>query len=89
MAIAVTHPDYAQHLWLGVARPGKGRPPCSLRTTQAITGEGDASNIVCASARRWQIAMAWRFSKSELACESPRLGKGDIRLKLLLLVSLV
>jgi hypothetical protein len=89
VAIPVTHPDYAQPLWLVVSRPGKGRPPWYLLTTKAITGEDDAWNIVFAYARRWQIEMTWRFNKSELACVSPRLWKWETRLKLLLMVSLV
>jgi hypothetical protein len=89
VAIPVTHPDYEQSLWLVVSRPGKGRPAWYLLTTEAISSEDDAWNIVFASARRWQIEMTWRFSKSELACESPRLWKWETRLKLLLMVSLV
>ena len=89
VAIPVTHPDYEQPLWLVVSRPGKGRPRWYLLTTEAITSEDDAWNIVFAYARRWQIEMTWRFSKSELACESPRLWKWETRLKLLLMVSLV
>lgn len=89
VAIPVTHPDYAQSLWLVVSRPGKGRPPWYLLTTEEITCEDDAWKIVFAYARRWQIEMTWRFSKSEVACESPRLWKWETRLKLLLMVSLV
>lgn len=89
VAIPVTHPDYAQPLWLVVCRPGKGRPPWYLLTTEEISSEEDAWKIVFAYARRWQIEMTWRFSKSELACESPRLRQWETRLKLLLMVSLV
>jgi len=89
VAIPVTHPDYEQPLWLVVSRPGKGRPPWYLLTTEEITCEDDAWKIVFAYARRWQIEMTWRFSKSELACESPRLWHWEPRLKLLLMVSLV
>jgi hypothetical protein len=42
VAIPVTHPDYEQSLWLVVSRPGKGRPPWYVLTTEAITGEDDA-----------------------------------------------
>ena len=38
--------------------------------------------------RRWQIEMTWRYSKSELAMESPRLWFWENRAKLLLMVSL-
>jgi len=73
VAIAVTHPDYEQPLWLVVSRLGKGRPPWYLLTTEAITGEDDAWKVVFAYARRGPLEMTWRESSSELACESPRL----------------
>lgn len=40
-------------------------------------------------ARRWQIEMTYRYSKTELAMESPRLWSWENRLKLMLMVSLV
>jgi hypothetical protein len=43
---------------------------------------------VLAYARRWQIEMVWRYSKSELAFESLRLWKWEVRLRLLLLATL-
>jgi hypothetical protein len=89
LAVPVQHPDYAQHLWLVVSRPGKGQPPWYLLTTEPIYNEADAWNIVFAYARRWQIEMTFRFEKSELGCESPRLWRWENRLKLLLMVSLV
>ncbi len=69
--------------------PGKGQPPWYLLTTEPIVTEQDAWNVVFAYARRWQIEMTWRYNKSELACESPRLWSWENRLKLLLMVSLV
>ena len=39
-------------------------------------------------ARRWQIEMTWRSTKSELGFESPRLWTWQARIKLLLLASL-
>jgi hypothetical protein len=51
--------------------------------------EQDAWNVVFAYARRWQIEMTWRYNKSELACESPRLWSWENRLKLLLMGSIV
>jgi hypothetical protein len=89
VAIPVTHPAYEQHLWLVVSGPGKGRPPWYLLTTEAITDEKDACKVVFAYARRGPIEMTGRLSKSELACESPRLWKWEPRLKLLLMVSLI
>lgn len=89
LAVPVRHPLYEQDLWLVVSRPGKGQPPWYLLTTEAISNEQDAWNIVFAYARRWQIEMTFRFGKSELGCQSPRLWQWETRLKLLLMVSLV
>lgn len=89
LAVAVQHPDYTQPLWLVVSRPGKGQPPWYLLTTEAISTEQDAWNLIFAYARRWQIEMCFRYNKSELACESPRVWSWETRLKLLLMVSLV
>jgi len=89
LAVPVRHPEYEQDLWLVVSRPGKGQPPWYLLTTQPISTEEQAWNIVCAYARRWQIEMTFRFEKSELGCESPRLWQWQTRLKLLLMVSLL
>ena len=47
-----------------------------------------AWKVVFAYARRWQIEMSFRYGKSELAMESPRLWKWDNRLKLLLMASI-
>jgi hypothetical protein len=40
-------------------------------------------------ARHWQIEMTWRYTKSELGFESPRLWTWQARVKLLLIASLV
>lgn len=48
----------------------------------------DAWRVVSAYARRWQIETAWRYNKSELAMESPRVWAWENRLKLLLIVAL-
>lgn len=89
LAVPVRHPDYEQDLWLVVSRPGKGQPPWYLLTTEPIGTEQDAWNVVFAYARRWQIEMTFRFEKSELGSESPRVWQWETRLKLLLMVSLV
>ena len=74
--------------WLCPA-PAKDVRPGSGLTTEAISSEDDAWQIVFAYARRWQIEMTWRFHKSELEASSPRLWKWEPRLKWLLMVSLV
>ena len=85
----VRHPHYDIPLWLIVARPGKGRTPWYLLTNEPITSLDQAWQIVFAYARRWQVEMTFRFTKTELAMESPRLWSWHNRLKLMLMVTLV
>jgi hypothetical protein len=86
---AVTHPDYPEiPLWLIVSRQGPGHQPWYLLTNQPVSSARQAWHFICAYARRWQIEMAWRYSKSELAMESPRLWSWANRLKLLLIATL-
>jgi hypothetical protein len=89
IAARVRHPLYPAPLWLVVSRPGKGREPWYLLTNEAVLTSVDAWRIVFAYARRWQIEMSFRYGKSELAMESPRLWKWENRLKLLLMATLV
>jgi hypothetical protein len=86
---ALKHPLYEPALWLVVSRPGRGRQPWYLLTNEAIGSLEEAWRIVFAYARRWQIEMSYRYAKTELAMESPRLWRWENRLKLLLMVSLV
>lgn len=88
LAALVRHPDYDQPLWLVVSRPGVGRSPWYLLTNQPVSTPEQAWHIVLAYARRWQIEMTYRYAKSELAMESPRLWSWDNRLKLLLIATL-
>lgn len=89
LALSVTHPAHAQPLWLVVARLGKGQEPWYLLTTQRVERSDAAWEVVFAYARRWQIEVAWRYSKSELAMESPRVWTWERREKLLLMATLV
>lgn len=92
LAECVAHPDYAAPLWLVVARSARGkkrREPWYLLTNEPIETEEDAWRVVFAYARRWQIEQCFRFNKSELAAESPRLWTWERREKLLLLVTVV
>jgi Transposase DDE domain len=91
LAVCLTHPDYTAPLWLVVARSASGknrREPWYLLTNEPIETEADAWRVVKAYARRWQIEMAFRYGKSELAMESPRLWSWERRLKLLLIATL-
>jgi len=84
----VHHPKYAHPLWLVVGRP-KGHPAWHFLTNLPITSTEDAWQVLLAYARRWQIETAFRFFKSELALESPRLWSWHNRLKLFAIVALV
>jgi hypothetical protein len=88
VVVPVTHLQYDQPLWLVVSRPGKGRQPWYLVTNEPINSLEEAWRIVFAYARRWQIEMTYRYSKTELAMESPRLWRWERRLKLLFLATL-
>jgi hypothetical protein len=89
LAVCVTHPEHPQPLWLVVARPGRHYEPWYLLTSEAIRTADDAWAVVFAYGRRWQIECAWRYSKSELALESPRVWTWERREKLLLMATLV
>jgi hypothetical protein len=89
VAPAVTHPEQARPLWLVVARSKRGREPWYLLTSDVIHTAEEAWTVVLAYARRWQIEQSWRYTKSELGCESPRVWKWERREKLLLMVTLL
>jgi hypothetical protein len=57
-------------------------------TAESITTDEDAWRVVFASMRRWQIELRWRFDKSELAFQSPRLWRRPERMKLLAMATL-
>ena len=86
----VRHPDLPDlALWLVVARQGGGQPPWYLLTSEPVETAEDAWRMVFAYARRWQVEQAFRYNKSELAMESPRLWTWERRVRLLLIVTLV
>lgn len=89
LALPVRHPDYPGPLWLVVARPGSGRPPLYLLTNEPAHTIEQMWAVVFAYARRWQIEMGFRFGKSELAIQSPRLWFWHNRQKLLQMACLV
>jgi hypothetical protein len=88
IAAPVFLPDHSYPLWLVVSRPGSGRKPWYLLTTETIQSPEDAWRVVFAYARRWQIEMSIRFTKSKMAFESPCLHRWEARLKFLLIASL-
>jgi hypothetical protein len=78
MALPVHLPEEDRQLFLVVSRPGSGRKPWYLITTEPV----------CNAEQAWQIEMSLRFTKSEMAFESPRLIQWASRLKFLLSASL-
>jgi hypothetical protein len=76
-------------LTLIVSHPGRGRKPWYLITNEPVANVDDAWRIILAYNRRWQVEMSIRYSKSELAFESPRLLAWEHRAKLMALVTLV
>jgi hypothetical protein len=89
LAVQVRHPVYPGPLWLVVSRRGKGHEPWYLLTNELADTPAAIWKVVFAYARRWQIEMGFRFCKTELLMQSPRLWAWENRLKLLLIVSLV
>ena len=88
LALQVAHPDHPQQpLWLVVCR-SQGRSPWYLLTADPITSDEQAWQVVFAYMRRWQIELSWKYEKSELAFQSPRVYAGEPREKLLLLATL-
>jgi DDE family transposase len=85
LAFAVRHPELP--LWLVVARR-KGSTPWYLLTSEPVHTEAQAWKVVLAYARRWQIELAWKTCKCELAMQSPRVWDWETRLKLLGLATL-
>lgn len=88
LAFPVQDQIHQQDLWLVIARRGQGQEPWYLLTTEPIRSPADAWRIVFAYARRWQIELAFRFFKTELALESPRVYAWPVRAKLIGIVTL-
>ncbi len=88
LAVAVRHPDRPEvPLWLVICRSFE-RSPWYLLTNEPIAGAADAWRMAFAYVRRWQIELTWRYDKSELAFQSPRLWHWPEREKLLLMATL-
>ena len=81
------HASYADQLYLVKIRVDK--KIWRLITNELVLTEEQAWTIFFTYKRRWQIETSFRYEKSELAIESPRLWKWEHRLKLLMLVTLV
>ena len=85
----VTQPKFPNTpLWLVVGWP-KGGSAWHFLTNVPVESLDDAWRILFTYVRRWQIEMAFRFHKSELALERPRLWFWENRLKLFAIVALL
>lgn len=87
----VRHPEFPdQNLTLITCKYAKpGNEPFHLISNQIVTTSKEAWALVFSYMRRWTIEQAFRFNKSELALESPRLWFWENRLKLMAIVTLV
>ena len=79
-----------KQLYLVIARDGKqGRPPIYFLTDVPIDTNGMAWSVLKAYMKRWDIEQVFRFGKTAMGIESPRLWFFERTLKLLSLVTLV
>jgi hypothetical protein len=87
----VAHPWFPEvELYLVVVRDKrKGTSPMYLLTNDVIDTCGKAWEMFYAYMKRWDIEQVFRYGKSELGMESPRLWFFENRLKMLMLVTLV
>src|SRR5712692_2045246 len=84
----VTHPDFPDWPLTLVVGRRKGGTPWYLLTNEVVATAADAWKVVLAYARRWQVEMAFRNLKSEMAIQSLRVYDWEGRLKLLGLLTL-
>jgi hypothetical protein len=88
LVLVVVHPDVPfVPLSLVVCR-SQGRSPWYLLTADPVQTDEQAWGVVFAYMRRWQIELSWKYEKSELAFQSPRVYEGEAREKLPLLSTL-
>jgi hypothetical protein len=83
----IRHEAYEQKLFLVKVRIMKD--VFYLVTNVRVKTEEQAWELARAYRRRWQIELVFRYNKSELALESPRVYAVETRLKLLGIVTLV
>ena len=85
----VYHPDWPDRpLYLVISRPGKNRSPWYLLTNLPINTYQDAWEVIFSYAKRWKIEQVFRFAKTEMAMESPRLWFWENRLKCMMIITL-
>ena len=78
-----------QDLYLIIVRSKrKGHIPMYLLTNVKIDSIGMAKSILFSYMKRWDVEQAFRFGKTAMAMESPRLWFFENRIKLLMIVTL-
>ena len=87
----VTHVEYPDNqLFLVIIRDKKNyNGPMYIITSLPIENAKDAWEVMFSYMHRWEAEQGFRFLKSEMALESPRLWFWDNRLKLMAIVTLV
>jgi hypothetical protein len=88
LVLPVRHPEQPEVALSLVLCRSAGRLPWYLLTNEAVANEEEAWQVVFAYVRSFQIEQTWRYDKSELAFQSPRLWHWAEREKLLLMASL-
>ena len=88
LVLQVAHPNHPEHPLSLVVCRSQGRSPWYLLTAETIATDEQAWQVVFVYMRRWQIELSWKYEKSELAFQSPRVYKGEAREKVLLLATL-
>lgn len=88
--LKVSLPKYDNPLTLVVCKDSqKAQEPLLILTNCPVNTKAEAWKIVFSYMRRWAIEQTFRFNKSELALESPRLWCWENRQKIMAIVSLV
>ena len=87
---AVNHLEHPDHqLFLIVVRDKNNyNSPMYILSSLAIEKASDAWEVVFSYLHRWEAEQGFRFLKSEMALESPRLWFWDNRMKLMAIVTL-
>jgi hypothetical protein len=88
LVLQVAHPEHPDRPLSLIVCRSQGRSPWYLLTADLIATDEQAWQVVFAYVRRWNSELTWKYEKSELAFQSPRVSDGQAREKLLLLASL-
>ncbi len=87
----VQHPEFDdKQLYLVIVRDKKkGTSPIYFLTDVQIDTNGMAWSILKSYMKRWDVEQVFRFGKTGMGMESPRLWFWENRLKILMMVTLV